>query len=668
MPSPKTHDDCRKCVCFGCRTKADRMLTSNQVLYVISNCFPSFDTYKGYLPIGICGTCRAIISLNGVFPTWDYFSVINELKNRTFTRTGCNCSICKIAKVVGRSSIGQRVSSPPQPPRPDPPIDFVCRKCYGTVTTTPEEHNQYCTPAAKMANLMADLSPDFKSQFCAKHLKEQVPDESGAIYLKQTVGRPLAVHMGATCKPKIEPLSVQTFMDMQSERPHLSNNDILGIASVIRVNYGRNSVESGLKQALIDLPKKLAPFYSKVKLEVIYKNKKEERWGIFCTDFAGLVNLLLKERNVQGEYTLRIGMDGGGGFFKVTLNLLKIDLKNKPPSPKSPPPKMFTFDKATAKDSGEKKLLLIGLVPHMSENPQTTKKIVDIINWEAFSERIVFTLDCKMCNIVSGQQGHGAAFNCHCCTWNHAEKGKENMQQARFKPVLQPRTIGLQNLWAQSYQNATGAWKNAQFFYSTVNKPIVTGSHDTKIMSKIPPPQLHIFTGIVNTTIADLDKHLNGFVVKWLADVPKIHQEGPFKVFAGNKCKQILNNHLQELKEIVPLNYQKYIKILEDFKLVVDACFSTYLAPNTRFLIQQFEKSFRAVYSPKEIYPKAHMLITHVADFCEEVGMGLGILSEQACEAAHYKFKVIEERYKVNDDPDGEAIYQTVLKYNVNHL
>lgn len=71
--------------------------------------------------------------------------------------------------------------------------------------------------------------------------------------------------------------------------------------------------------------KTLAEFFETqtVSLDVSGELEKQNRTVVVCTDIRRLVNQLLMERELDSETaTLKIGIDNGGGFLKVTLNVM----------------------------------------------------------------------------------------------------------------------------------------------------------------------------------------------------------------------------------------------------------------------------------------------------------------------------------------------------------
>ena len=68
---------------------------------------------------------------------------------------------------------------------------------------------------------------------------------------------------------------------------------------------------------------------------------------------------------------------------------------------------------------------------------------------------------------------------------------------------------------------------------------------------------------------------------------------------------------------------------------------------------------------------KLHIISTHVEDFCDQVGRGLGEYSEQETENAHSAFEMIWDRYRVRDL--NSKVYhvnyfKAVMNFNSNNV
>ena len=95
----------------------------------------------------------------------------------------------------------------------------------------------------------------------------------------------------------------------------------------------------------------------------------------------------------------------------------------------------------------------------------------------------------------------------------------------------------------------------------------------------------------------------------------------------GNACKKLLGK-LSILKRRVPRKLRKYVEALGAFEKVRQSCFGQDLLPSYRADIQDFREAYEKLNIA--MTNKVHVLVDHVADFCEKHQKGLGFFSEQA--------------------------------------
>ena len=670
-------------ICFYCLEKYDQIrelsVGTDAHKHIIMYTFPEFETYRELLPGGVCGGCRTKISKNpSSLKHQDYRALIREMCQLSKSRLEkCQCTYCtKFRGYIGKAKV---VSSSPSvaPVAPASPKPWHCNTCYQQVDYSPDRHERICGGIrARRETILETWSDEELSRLAADILKKLAPKVPGPVQLK-TGGTPLPVHVGKIQQAKPQPLPVETFHQIQAQNPSISNTALIGVAKNIRQQAGRKSIEPGLAQSVIDRPKRLEPFFEKKLDTYEFEGEEVERWGIFLTDFPGFIAFTFGERGIKKEKCLfRIGWDGGQGFFKVTMNIIVTDC-GSPSTPVTPPSKRFTYSKEvkSAKDSGESKILLIACVPHIKECYANVKKIMERLYFSSIprEHEVMHVSYLKMVAILTGQQSAASAFPCPYCTWRNGELGKKELGKEADKLKVFPRTVGVQKALAAAYQNPANT-KSPMFFYSTPNEILLAGDPDEPVLNLSPPPQLHIFMGLVTKILRAMDaKWGNTHQVYQFLDSQCIKRSGP-NVFdyEGPKCNAIISEKvLGALKAHVrwcaPVCLI-YVKALEDFAKVKTACFGHYLDPNLRQIIHNFEMTMRKAGINPTL--KAHILFDHVATFCERVGKGLAIYAEHATETAHSKFAAIEQRYPspTHSTDFGDQLKASVLKYNINHV
>ena len=114
----------------------------------------------------------------------------------------------------------------------------------------------------------------------------------------------------------------------------MSNQKAKLVAAEFRRNEGRKSIESGFSEDLSSIPKEIIKKYFKtvyIKLQVMNKGNLElqTKKVVYCFDLEGYAKHIKEARGISDDVEVRqkIGLDGGGGFFKTCLNII---VKKKP--------------------------------------------------------------------------------------------------------------------------------------------------------------------------------------------------------------------------------------------------------------------------------------------------------------------------------------------------
>ena len=114
----------------------------------------------------------------------------------------------------------------------------------------------------------------------------------------------------------------------------LSGENTKHLVTDIRKSTGsRKSVGKGVMKIYSDHSHQLDDLFKLDKFTYIVKNKETKidenvgRYTIYCDNVSGLINSLLTKRDREwgDNMILRIGLDGGGGFFKFLLSLFDKD-------------------------------------------------------------------------------------------------------------------------------------------------------------------------------------------------------------------------------------------------------------------------------------------------------------------------------------------------------
>lgn len=428
-----------------------------------------------------------------------------------------------------------------------------------------------------------------------------------------------------------------------------------GAVGALRVaSKNRKMFEPGIKRKLHDLNHSLDNYFETQNDEFLHvvtkKRKIESRSFVLCNDVNKLCKIVVQNRGYY-EVMPKIGIDGGGGFLKITLTVQNIhELREKYGRQ--------TYSEGVAtksfKDAGVKKLFLLGVVPSTQENYENVSKLWLLLRISTLKG--VVATDLKLANILAGLMTHSSSYP---CTWCTAFHGKLDV-------CGEYRTIGscLKNY--SDWLNADGLKKNSKNFKNCINPPLFEGDHDEQIIEFIPPPELHLMLGVVNKLYDHMLLEFEEDSIKWakLCNVERKTTHGV--AFAGNACKTLLNK-VDVLRSFCNIGCLKYVRCFQDFQ-VVDTCFSITLKENFEINIQKFRASYLDL--KISVTPKVHAVFFHVSHFCNLTNKGLGLYSEQAVESAHHDFNITWQKYKVsNEHPQYAArLLRAVCEYNSQHI
>lgn len=208
----------------------------------------------------------------------------------------------------------------------------------------------------------------------------------------------------------------------------------------------------------------------------------------------------------------------------------------------------------------------------------------------------------------------------------------------------------------------------AKKYENCIHRPVFARDDDTIILDVIPPPELHLMLGVVNTIFNHIATEFEETAFTWakLCNVERDVTNGGTG-FNGNSCKSLLNK-TDILRSICPLSCLKYVQVLDDFHSVVKACFGQVLDDEFQTHIDKFKKSFLDL--EVSVTPKVHAIFFHVPQFCSKRQESLGFYSEQAMEAVHFEFKIFWNKHKVHDSHPSypQKLLKTVCEFNAFHI
>ena len=309
------------------------------------------------------------------------------------------------------------------------------------------------------------------------------------------------------------------------------------------------------------------------------------------------------------------------------------------------------------KDSGVKKVLLLGLSQDTEENYANISKLWNLLQ---INDRFKGTLatDLKLANILFGLMSHASTYP---CTWCFAHKNK-------LEVCTTLRSMGNCLKYYEGWLASGSRQDQAKQFMNCINLPLLSGNEDILFLDVYPPPELHLMLGVVNTLIKHMLLDCPTDVEAWIqvCNVQRdLTHRGP--TFKGNSCN-ILLKKIDLLRSSCCIKCVKYVHTFKCFGSVVQDCFGERLKETYLKSISDFKDSYMALAIP--VTPKVHAVFYHVSQFCKKVQSSLGFYSEQAVESLHHDFAQIWSKYKVskNNELYASRLLRAVSEYNSSHL
>ena len=308
--------------------------------------------------------------------------------------------------------------------------------------------------------------------------------------------------------------------------------------------------------------------------------------------------------------------------------------------------------------SGVKKCFILCLIEDLPENYANVKKMLDLLDIGSIQHHLA--CDLKLQNILVGIQGHSATHPCVYCTAK--------------KPWDQPgelRTLGGIKQQVKDFQNAPKSKKIPKNFFNCIHEPLIVGDDEDRIIDILPLAELHLVLGITNTLLFKLNSLAgNDLVIKWTKKLNCFQEKFGSKQFNGERCV-ILLNKIDTLTKKLPRKLKFFGTALSAFNEVRKCAFGDELGEDYRAKIATFESAFMNIGPDQAVFPKAHIVFHHLADFLDEHG-ALGQFNEQTFESVHYSFANHMDTSKYSrhlDHPEhGKFLKKGVIDYNTMRI
>lgn len=677
----RTHEESRFVICLLCWTKCKSMFMITPGLKLkITEQFKTYDDQNECLPRVVCASCKTkLYSKNDKtkITQIDFTQFKMKKKTRSTDDVKCECFFCDRARKNGMAKLSvnnvfgsKRESRMEKEVIQKPVPDKRCSNCLSFIH---KGKRHICTKATFVNNIRNCIQPvdiKFKEQVTSSLLKNVVQckgvDKSNSVKLSQPQGGKylqVTIGIGGQTKKQKETLfSVKDFQNIRNSF-NLSYKVTSGIATAIRVaTKNAKIIEPNLKRKLLDNTHTLDHLFdcksldfAKVKGIINILNISQH--FVQCVNLQELIKFVSDSRKIETRH-LKFGIDGGGGFLKICLSIQSVVENTSCEDSRRKRTRQSHSDGIAMKkikDSSVKKLFIIGLAPCVQENYDNVWQLWEELRINDFLGTIA--TDLKLANILVGIMSHSSTFP---CCWCYADKNNLHATGVH-------RTVGNIFLNYMEWVDA-GSNKDAKSFKNCINPPIIQSNEDRLILDLIPPPELHLLLGVVNTIfshmLTEFEKEANDWAERCSVQ-RAMHHGGPS--FNGNNCKILLNN-LDWLRSNGNIGCMKYVNVFEKFNAVVDSTFTNYLKPTFKKDINDFRESYLSL--DISVTPKVHAVFFHVEEFCNKHNKGLAFYSEQAMESVHYDFSTTWARYKVSQNsPDyGTKLLRAVCEYNSLHI
>lgn len=746
------HDENRRKVCAPCGKKiffkgynttryASRFLINDGIGDLIREYVNiHFNLNDRRFPIGICRTCSLTLSdaNNKIFTRpmprmpQSYEAIILPKATRGNPST-CNCYICLTArhKGHGKMPIGRGVQrtfntviNTPNGRRGNSNISSLPKKvierlknstlvCVSCRQEIGRGIKHKCNPAKNLESMIQELPDKNQEQIVSGILKKKIncPDTDRVRIQNvdlslSTKGSQLRVLVSPLKKPDVK-ISEEKFDNLRNNM-NLSLTEMKKITNFVRANVGKKSVPKGIIAHLSQQSKLLEDIYKigSDNFDCNDKGVKESRPIVYASA-QELLDSVIDHRKLEGNITIKVMMDGGQDFFKISMTVLpenfvsEVDIEAENLSDHAEKGGRSRYSDGgsvgkKAKLTSVKRLIMICIVPKIKETHDNLDLLFRLtkINDIPFK----FVADFKILLTINGQQTATSMYPCPYCfvtlrdlrgtnksqTDSAAHSSNESQNdpssdQNEEQIIPKLKTYGDLRADYEKYCRLGKNKKKAPECRSTINPPLLTEDDEVTVLEKCIIPELHILQGFVNHLFWDGLIPIVGEerALIWPKKLNVIAKNYHGRTFEGNACRKMLKN-AQELrdfeiyKDVGIFKIIPFITAFEAMNKVVECCFS---ARKVGPSLEKDMKILRKAIDDLEVINdvsetlKIHVLKEHVEQSLRYIdhNNGLGYWSEQAGESIHHQFMETWNRHKINNIEDEnypKQLHKAVVEFS----
>ena len=440
--------------------------------------------------------CYLIRRDMGMMPNYQLIKHISQEKKRLLRSDGLirHCIICTVTRSFGsevansEKKRGRQKSDSETTPNSD--TIKVCSRCYENIYAgCHHQCSENSYQRKKVYNLEKLIATPTTSERLTSRAINRCSDDmsfSTLSYRKRLVT--------AKEPPRKNLLSADD-MNIIRKDLNLTSRGTLTLVQYLRMIAGSKVVESLAKEKTHYNNHKLDSFFEHKELRFTREIKGRkiaenfEQYVIVAKNISCFIDEVIKSRGLDVSTTLiRIELDGGGGFIKIFLSL--FDLYATESVSKKLLCKKF-------KNSGVKKVFIVGIAPKNPENYYNLKKLWLSIGLNSLEYPYTIVTDLKLSNTLPGLMSHSSI---HPCCWCNV--GKYHLNKKGTERIF----ASICKLFC-SYFDAQVDKSKAKDYGNVVHLPLINIQDDTTpVVHLVPPPELHLMLVPVNTLFEEISK------------------------------------------------------------------------------------------------------------------------------------------------------------------
>ena len=458
---------------------------------IIRRWVPGFNISNPLMPCGLCKRCIFIVNdtrdgkdvEHELLLPEDFRCIGYHPPTRSVEGVICSCNFCKLGQLKSSAfqawRFGKKTKSRAkmrkQAQNHNDRIGWICPDCCQGVAAgvskaqhmrqdcnvedRPDKGLRMPTSSKVAQNLLETLPAEVAAKFVSSYLQQQQQQQSSnsdgagpstshgsgdmedvetnVVLIPRAHGPPMTVEIKDLHRPRREAAKRITFtgseiLILQTEAG-LSRRQMQRILAGMRIKLGLKCIEKRMDQVFSEHNSQYADFFT-AKFET-FEDKDGMPIGmplVYCSDLVGFLEKVEENRGVAGRGKKRkLGGDSGKGFLKLTLSLYDEEV-----DPSERPRKKARRSReegitATAEETGQKRILLLAVVPTIPESAANLKKLLNIVGVNSVPYTV--TGDLKFLHPLFGLKGCSSLHPCLFCN-QLRQKGKwdeENEVQLR---------------------------------------------------------------------------------------------------------------------------------------------------------------------------------------------------------------------------------------------